>query len=168
MTIFHWLFQTLRPMSRALVDKQHPEISMRRQSKLLGVARSTITCRPMDEDLEGIRIKRRLDEIYMRYPRLGSRRLETVLERDHGITTDRKRVARLRREIGQETIWCKPRTRIPDEGHRKYAYLLRRDGLAFAQGAGLGAFQHHEHRSLPRDLGKSPGCHGNNERHDQR
>ena len=38
---------------------------------------------------------------------------------DHGVKTDRKRVARLRREMGQETIWCKPRTSIPDDGHRK-------------------------------------------------
>ena len=49
----------------------------------------------------------------------------TVLERDHEIKTDRKRVARLRREMGQETIWCKLRTSIPDDGHSKYPYLLR-------------------------------------------
>lgn len=109
----------------ALVDKQHPEISMRKQSKLLGVARSTITYRPVDEDSEDIRIKRLLDETYLKDPCLGSRRLVTVLERDYGIKANRKRVARLRREIGQEAIWCKPRTSIPDDGHRKYPYLLR-------------------------------------------
>ena len=109
----------------ALVDKKHPDISMRRQSTLLGVARSTITYKPVDEDPEDIRIKRLLDEIYMKDPCLGSRSLVTVLERDHGVKTDRKRVIRLRREMGQETIWCKPRTSIPDDGHRKYPYLLR-------------------------------------------
>ena len=109
----------------ALVDKQHPKISMRKQSKLLGVARSTMTYKPVDEDPEDIRIKRLLDEIYMKDPCLGSRRLVTVLERDHGRKANRKRVARLRREIGQEAIWCKPRTSIPDDGHRKYPYLLR-------------------------------------------
>ena len=109
----------------ALVDKQHPKISMRKQSKLLGVARSTITYKPVDEDPEDIRIKRLLDEIYMKDPCLGSRRLVTVLERDHDIKAARKRVARLRREMGQEAIWCKPRTSIPDDGHRKYPYLLR-------------------------------------------
>jgi putative transposase len=109
----------------ALVDKKHPDISMRRQSTLLGVARSTITYKPVDEDLEDIRIKRLLDEIYMKDPCLGSRSLVTVLERDHGVKTDRKRVIPLRREMGQETIWCKPRTSIPDDGHHKYPYLLR-------------------------------------------
>lgn len=109
----------------ALVDNKHPKISMRKQSKLLGVARSTITYQPVDEDPEDIRIKRLLDEVYLKDPCLGSRRLVTVLDRDYGIKTDRKRVARLRREIGQEAIWCKPRTSIPNSGHRKYPYLLR-------------------------------------------
>jgi putative transposase len=99
----------------ALVDKKHPKISMRKQSTLLGVARSTITYNPVDEDPEDIRIKRLLDEICMTGPCLGSRRLVTVLKRDHEVKTDRKRVSRLRREMGQETIWCKPRTGIPDE-----------------------------------------------------
>jgi putative transposase len=108
-----------------LVDKGHPELSMRKQCELVGVARSTVTYKPVEEDPEDIRVKRLLDEIYMIDPCLGSRRLVTVLERDHGVKTERKRVGRLRREMGQETIWCKPRTSIPDDGHRKYPYLLR-------------------------------------------
>jgi hypothetical protein len=36
---------------------------MRKQSKLLGVARSTIAYRPVEEDPEDVRIKRLLDEI---------------------------------------------------------------------------------------------------------
>ena len=98
---------------------------MRKQSVLLGLARSTITYKAVDENPEDICIKRLLDEIYMKDPCLGSRRLVTVLKRDHEVKTDRKRVVRLRREMGQETIWCKPRTSIPDNGHRKYPYLLR-------------------------------------------
>lgn len=108
-----------------LVDKQHPEISLRKQCSLLGLARSTVSYKPVEEDPGNIRIKRLLDEIYLIDPCLGSRRLVEVLERDYGVKTDRKRVARLRREIGQVTIWCKPRTSIPDDGHRKYPYVLR-------------------------------------------
>ncbi len=40
---------------------------------------------PVPEDLEDIRIKRLLDEIYMIDPCLGSRKLVTVLKRDHGV-----------------------------------------------------------------------------------
>jgi putative transposase len=98
---------------------------MRKQCELLGVARSTVSYQAVSEDPEDIRIKRLLDEIYMIDPCLGSRKLVTVLKRDHGVDINRKRVQRLRRKIGHEAIWCKPRTSIPDHGHRKYPYLLR-------------------------------------------
>jgi putative transposase len=109
-----------------LVEKNHPELSMRRQCELLRVARSTVDYQAVLENPEDIRIKRLLDEIYMVDPCLGSRRLVTVLARDHGVEINRKRLQRIRREIGHEAIWCKPRTSIPDNGHRKYPYLLRR------------------------------------------
>ena len=108
-----------------LVEKAHPEISIRKQCTLLSVARSTVDYQPVAEGLEDIRIKRLLDEIYMIDPCLGSRRLVTVLGRDYGVKINRKRVRRLRSEMGQEAIWCKPRTSIADNGHRKYPYLLR-------------------------------------------
>jgi putative transposase len=109
-----------------LVDKKHPKLSMRRQCELLDVARSSVDYQPVAESAEDRRIKRLLDETYMIDPCLGSRRLVTVLERDHGVQVNRKRLQRLRREIGHEAIWCKPRTSIPDDGHRKYPYLLRK------------------------------------------
>ena len=108
-----------------MVEKNHPKLSMRKQCELFGVARSTVSYQAVPENPEDIRIKRLLDEIYMVDPCLGSRKLVTVLERDHGVDINRKRVQRLRREIGHEAIWCKPRTSIPDHGHRKYPYLLR-------------------------------------------
>ena len=114
-------------MNRAeLVEKNHPGLSVREQCELLGVSRSTLNYRPVEEDLEDTRIMRILDEIYMTDPCIGSRRLRTLLEREHGIKANRKRIQRLRRKMGIETIWCRPRrTSIPDNGHRKYPYLLR-------------------------------------------
>jgi putative transposase len=108
-----------------LVEKDNPKISMRRQCALLCVARSTVDYEPVPEDPEDLLIKRLLDEIYMKDPCLGSRRLVTILDRDYGIKVNRKRIQRLRDEMGVETIWCRPRTTIPDDGHRKYPYLLR-------------------------------------------
>lgn len=84
----------------------------------------------MPESAEDLRIKRLLDEIYLIDPCLGSRRLKTILARDHDIVVNRKRLQRLRREMGQEAIYCKPRTSIPDDGHRKYPYLLRNLAVA--------------------------------------
>ncbi len=108
-----------------LVEKNHPRLSMRKQCELLNVARSTVAYQAVPEEPEDIRIKRLLDGIYLIDPCLGSRKLVTLLERDHGVDINRKRVQRLRREMGQEAIRCKPRTSIPDHGHRKYPYLLR-------------------------------------------
>jgi putative transposase len=109
-----------------LVEKKHPKLSVREQCKILGVARSALNYKPVEESGEDARIMRILDEAYTMDPSVGSRRLTTVLERDHGIKVNRKRLQRLRRKMGIETIWCRPRrTSIPDNGHRKYPYLLR-------------------------------------------
>jgi len=108
-----------------LAEKEHPDLSMRKQLKLLSVARSTADYEPVAESEEDLDIKRLLDELYLIDPSLGSRRLKTILERDHGLVVNRKRIQRLRREMGIEAIYCKPRTSIADDGHRKYPYLLR-------------------------------------------
>lgn len=100
-------------------------MSVRRQCDLLSVSRSSLSYEPVEESEEDRKIKRALDEIYLRDPCLGSRRLVTVLARDHGWEINRKRVQRLRREMGVETIWCRPRTSQPTASHRKYPYLLR-------------------------------------------
>jgi putative transposase len=93
------------------------------------VARSTTDYKPLSENPEHIRIKRLLDDIYLIDPCLGSRLLVTVLERDHGVKVNRKRLDWLRREMCYEAIWCKPRTSIPDDGHRKIPYLLRKTAI---------------------------------------
>jgi putative transposase len=98
---------------------------MRTQCELLGVSRSSLDYVPVAESQTNVQIKRHLDEIYLRDPCLGSRRLVTVLERDHGISVNRKRIQRLRHEMGVATIYCEPRTTIVDKANRIYPYLLR-------------------------------------------
>lgn len=108
-----------------LVEKGHPQLSVREQCRMLGIVRSTLDYQPAPESAEDRRIKRLMDEIYLRDACLGTRRLVTVLERDHGLVVNRKRLQRLRREMGLETIYCRPRTSVPDREHVKYPYLLR-------------------------------------------
>lgn len=124
-------------MNRAeLVEKNHPQLSVRQQCKLLRVSRSTLSYKPVEERGEDRDLMRVMDKIYMMDPCIGSRRLVTVLQRDHGIAANRKRVQRLRRKMGIETIWCRPRrTSVPDCGHRKYPYLLRGRGVEYADEA---------------------------------
>jgi putative transposase len=97
--------QAARCVERAaeLIEPDHPSLSMRTQCKLLGVARSSLDYVPVAESPINIQIKRILDETYMIDPSVGSRRLVTILERDHGLVINRKRLQRLKREMGLET-----------------------------------------------------------------
>jgi putative transposase len=109
-----------------LVEKKHPKLSLRAQCELLAVCRSSLDYHPVPADAEDLKIIRLMDEIYLEDPCLGTRRLPTVLERDHGLRVNRKRLQRLRREMGLKTIWCQPpHTSLPERSHRKYPYLLR-------------------------------------------
>ena len=114
-------------MKRAeLVETKHPELSIRRQCELLHVRRSVFYYKPMEPSESERRIIRALDEIYLIDPCMGSRRLVAKLSEDYGMESNRKQVQSLRREMGIETIWCRPRrTCLPDNGHRKYPYLLK-------------------------------------------
>jgi putative transposase len=107
------------------VERNHRKLSVRSQCELLGVVRSMLDYKPVPESQEDRRIMRIMDEIYLQDPCMGTRRLVEVLERDHRLSVNRKRLQRLRRKMGLETIWCRPRTSIPEEAHRKYPYLLR-------------------------------------------
>jgi putative transposase len=65
-----------------------------------------------------------LDEVYLKWPFYGSRRLCAVLQqRGHGV--NRKRVQRLMRQMGLRAIYPKPRTSHPGHGHKIYPYRLR-------------------------------------------
>ena len=116
-------------MNRAeLVEEKNPELSVRKQCKLLGVSRSSVYYEKAPESEEDRAVMQAMDKIYMKDPCIGTRKLVTVLERDYGLKANRKRIQRLRRAIGMETIWCQPRkpsTGHPDAAHRKYPYLLR-------------------------------------------
>ncbi len=84
--------------------------------------RSSLDCQPEAQSEESRELTHLMDEIYLMDPCIGSRRLVKVLERDHGRKVNRKRLRGLRREVGLEAIWCRPRsTGEPDNAHRKYS-----------------------------------------------
>jgi putative transposase len=112
------------PDRRALLDRKHGKLSIRRQCKLLGVARSGVyrAARPANDNELGL--MRRLDELFTQWPFLGSRRLARLL-RDEGHAINRKRVQRLMRLMGIAALGPRPRTSKPAPGHKVYPYLLR-------------------------------------------
>jgi putative transposase len=115
-----------------LVENEHPFLSLRTQCELLGVCRSSLDYVPVPVSAEDLKIMRIMDEIYLRDPCIGARRIVLLLERDHSLCVNRKRVSRLRREMGIETIFCRPRTSIPDREHAKFPYLLREKNITRA------------------------------------
>ena len=68
---------------------------------------------------------RLLDELYLEHPTLGSRKLAAMLASRSKMEINRKRVQRLRRILGQETFYPKPRLSKPDPDHQIHPYLLR-------------------------------------------
>ena len=109
---------------RAKLDREHPELSIRRQCQMLSLTRSGVyrPRRPAnDNDLEAMR---RIDALFTARPFFGARRIAKTLSRD-GFAIDRKRVARLMRKMGIEALGPKPRTTKPAPGHKIYPYLLR-------------------------------------------
>jgi putative transposase len=109
---------------RQLLEPDHPRISIARQCALLGLSRSSVYYERRGESAENLHLMRLLDEQYTRTPFYGVRRMRAWLG-TQGYEVNHKRVARLTRQMGLETIYTKPRTSQPEPEHRVYPYLLR-------------------------------------------
>ena len=116
--------QTVGSIStRQELVKLCPELSLRRQCELVGIARSSYYYEPIPETEANLALMRRLDELHLDKPVYGSRRL-TVLLRREGLPVNRKRVVRLLRVMGIEALYPQRGLSQPGEGHRIYPYLL--------------------------------------------
>lgn len=109
---------------QARLDRSHPELSLRRQCVLLGLARSGVYRAKAPDNDTDLAVRRRLDELFTAYPFLGSRRMTAML-RAGGVAINRKRVQRLMRTMGIAALGPKPRTTKLAPGHKIYPYLLR-------------------------------------------
>jgi putative transposase len=112
-----------RPDRRAMLERCHPVLSMRRQCLLLGVARSGVY-RPAPANDDDLALMRRIDELFLQFPFLGSRRIAVLLSSE-AAPVNRKRVQRMMRRMGIAALGPKPRTTKPAPGHRIFPYLLR-------------------------------------------
>ena len=93
-----------------------------RQCELLDLCRSSWYYRPPPVSAADLALMRRLDELHLKYPFLGARRLARMLQRE-GFAVGRRHVATLMRLMGIEAIYRKQRTSIPAKGHTIYPYL---------------------------------------------
>jgi putative transposase len=99
-------------------------IPISRQCELLGLNRSTLyyTPRPVSEG--NLQLMVLIDRLYTKDPSSGVPRMTKYLRRQ-GYRVNRKRVARLMRQMGIHGIAPKKRLSRPNKEHRVYPYLLK-------------------------------------------
>lgn len=107
-----------------MIDGTHPDLSVRRQCELLKVARSGLYYEPEPTSPDELALMRRIDELHLKYPFYGSRKLADALRKE-GREANRKRIQRLMRLMGLESMAPKPKTSEPHPEHVRYPYLLR-------------------------------------------
>ncbi len=112
------------PDRRRLIDREEARLSIRRQCALLGLARSGVYRPVPPANAEDLALMRRIDELFLTWPFLGSRGMAALL-RAEGQSVNRKRVRRLMRQMGIAALGPKPRTTKPAPGHKIFPYLLR-------------------------------------------
>ncbi len=107
-----------------MIEWKQAPLSVRRQSELLSLNRSTLYYESVEASEEELALMWRIDELYLNRPFLGSRRMTLAL-REQGLDVNRKRVQRLMRKMGLEGLAPGPSTSKPHPEHEKYPYLLR-------------------------------------------
>lgn len=107
-----------------MVDRSH-ELPITRQCQLLSLNRSTFYYQPKsDVPEEDLKLMRRIDEMHMKRPFYGSRRIRDWLY-EEGDDINRKHVQRLMRQMGIAALYPKKNTSKPGKGHKIYPYLLK-------------------------------------------
>jgi len=107
-----------------LVDKTH-QLSIVKQCQLLNVPRSSFYNRPTGVSDSDLALMRLLDQCYLEKPFYGSRRVRDWLSDRHDMVVNRKRIQRLRRVMGLETLYPKRNLSLANKQHKIYPYLLK-------------------------------------------
>jgi putative transposase len=94
-----------------------------RQCELLDLARSSLYYQPRPVSPADLALMRALDELHLKHPFLGARRLAPMLQRQ-GFEVGRRHVGTLMHRMGIEPIYPRRRTSLPEKGHKIYPYLL--------------------------------------------
>jgi putative transposase len=111
---------------KASIEESHPALSVSRQCELIALPRSSYyrtDSRLHQESDANLQLMELIEEEYTRHPFYGTRKMRDILRRK-GFKVNRKRVQRLMRIMGIQSVAPKPFTSIPRKGHKMYPYLL--------------------------------------------
>ena len=106
-----------------MISKKHG-LPITRQCKMLKLARSSLYYKPVSIRERDLSLMSLIDEIHMRYPFYGSRRICDELL-DNGFRVSRGKVRNFMKRTGIEALYRKPRLSKPHPTHKIYPYLLR-------------------------------------------
>ncbi len=111
---------------RACIDPKHESLSISRQCKLIDLPHSSYYRQSVSnlESGKNLALMRLIDEEYTKHPFYGTRKMRDYLRRQ-GHKVNRKRVQRLMRKMGLQSIAPKPNTSKPHPDHKIYPYMLR-------------------------------------------
>jgi putative transposase len=100
------------------------DLSLSRQAKLVGISRGSVYYQPRPVKEADLVLMRRMDELHLEHPWMGSRKLrDTLLREGHQVA--RRHVTTLMRKMGIEALYRKPNTSRRHPSHKVYPYLLR-------------------------------------------
>jgi len=106
------------------IEKEHMDISIRRQCELVGFNRSNIYYRRCQKDVDrDDRLRKEIDEQFMKDP-CGVIKMAEYLQR-LGHQVGEKLIRRLMRSMNLLAIYPKPNLSKPHPQHKIYPYLLK-------------------------------------------
>ncbi len=106
-----------------MINRKH-DLPVTQQCRVLKLSRSSAYYRPWPESQADLDLMRRLDELHLKYPFMGTRMLRSKLRRE-GYMVGRRHVGTLMRKMGMHALYCKPNTSKRHPEHKIYPYLLR-------------------------------------------
>jgi putative transposase len=106
-----------------MIDRGHG-LPLSRQGELLRLSRSSLYYEPVPIRERDLELMRLIDEIHLKYPFYGSRRMRNEL-RDLGHEVGRGHVSTVMQKMGMRALYQKPRLSAPHSEHKIYPYLLR-------------------------------------------
>lgn len=106
-----------------MVNSKSEDISINKQCKTLGIHRSGLYYKPKEVNEEDDKIMHIIDELHLKDPTLGTRRMKVELQ-NRGFKIGRHRVRSLMRKMRIRVIYCQPKTTKIDPTKYKYPYLL--------------------------------------------
>ena len=109
------------------IEGRNKRLRIKRQCDLLHLPRSSYY-RPgssLAKEPENLELMRLIDEEFLRHPFYGSRKMTAYLIRKD-ILVNRKRIQRLMRLMGMESVAPKPNTSRQRKAHKVYPYLLKK------------------------------------------